>query len=396
MKSVRDDFPMLKKGIYLDSAATTHKPLSVSQREKQFYEEEYATVHRAIYELSLRATEKYSHVRDQVAHFINASGSDEVIFTKGTTESLNLVAATYGRKFLKAGDEIILSLLEHHSNIVPWQLLAEEKGALLKFIRITPEGEIDLFHYHSLLSPRTKIVSIAHMSNVTGTIHPVKLMAEEAHQRGAVFVVDGAQAASHLPLDVQALGCDFYAFSGHKMYGPTGVGVLYGKREHLSAMPPYQGGGDMIEKVTVEGTTYQKAPHKFEAGTPLIAQVLGLGKAIEYIEAIGKEEMMAWEGELLQYATEQMKQVEGLKIIGTSAKKGPILSFVIKGIHPLDIGTILSFKGISIRTGHLCAQPFLASIQEEALCRLSFGIYNSQEDFDLFYKELMNAINIIA
>lgn len=394
--NLRDDFPMLKKGVYLDSAATTHKPFSVSEREKQFYEEEYATINRAIYELSLRATEKYSHVRDQAARFINAVGPDEVIFTKGTTESLNLVAATYGRKFLQTGDEIILSLLEHHSNIVPWQLIAEEKGAVVKFIKITPEGEIDLSHYRSLLSPRTKIVSIAHMSNVTGTIHPVQLMAEEAHQQGAVFVVDGAQAASHLPVDVQELGCDFYAFSGHKMYGPTGVGVLYGKREHLNAMPPYQGGGDMIEKVTVEGTTYQKAPHKFEAGTPMIAQVLGLGKAIDYIEGIGKEQIMAWEEELLHYATEQMAKVEGLTIIGTSAKKGPILSFVMKGVHPLDIGTMLSFKGIAIRTGHLCAQPFLASLGEESVCRLSFGLYNTKADFDLFYKKLIFVKNILV
>ncbi|MBP9841883.1 MAG: cysteine desulfurase [Simkaniaceae bacterium] len=373
--------------IYLDSAATTQKPFTVSQAEKQFYEEEYATVHRGVYELSVKATERYQGVREKVARFINAPNVNEVIFTKGTTESLNLVAATYGRQVLQRGDEILLSELEHHSNLVPWQMIAKERGAILRIIKVTPAGDIDLDHYESLLSDRTKIISIAHMSNVTGTIHPIKYMAEKAHHYGAIFVVDGAQAASHLPIDVQDLGCDFYAFSGHKMYGPTGVGVLYGNMEHLVAMPPYQGGGDMVDRVSFEEATYQDPPHKFEAGTPLIAQVIGLGEAVDYIEAVGKGSIGKWENRLLNLATHKLEGMEGVTLVGTSRHKGPILSFSLKGIHPLDIGTLLSFKGIALRTGHLCAQPFLRSRGYESLTRISFALYNTPNEVELFLEK---------
>jgi cysteine desulfurase/selenocysteine lyase len=391
-RKVRADFPMLQKVIYLDSAATTQKPLIVAQAEKQFYEEEYATVHRALYDLSVRSSERFDGVRLKVARFMKASSSNEVIFTRGTTESLNLVAATYGRQHLQKGDEIILSLLEHHSNIVPWQLIAAEKGAKIRVIQVNEKGELDLSHYRSLLNERTKVVSIAHMSNVTGTIHPIQQMAKEAHEHGAIFVVDGAQAVSHLEIDVEALGCDFYAFSAHKMYGPTGVGVLYGKMKHLEKMPPYQGGGNMIEQVTFEKTTYQKPPHKFEAGTPMIAQVMGLGVAIDYLEGLDKGAIQKWEEKLLQYAIERM---EGVTIVGTSQEKGPLISFIVEGVHPLDLGTLLSVKGIAMRTGHLCAQPFLHSRGYESLSRISFGLYTTLEEIDLFCKAFRETLLLL-
>lgn len=385
---IRADFPMLKKTmhghplIYLDSAATSQKPKAVIDAIRHFYEEEYGTVHRAIYELSAHSTEMYSHVRTKVKKFINAREDEEIVFTRGTTESINLVAYTYGRAFLKEGDEVIISEMEHHSNIVPWQILAEEKKLKLKHIPMTETGELRIDVFKELLSDRTKFVAVAHVANATGTVNPIKEIIDLAHGAGAKVLIDGAQAAAHLSLDMQALDADFYAFSGHKMYGPTGVGILYGKLSLLEAMPPFLAGGDMVEKVTMEKTSYQLPPVKFEAGTPAIAQVIGLGAAIDYIEGIGREAIHDWQLCLLRYATEKLLEIEGLRIIGTAEEKSSIISFTLQGLHPLDLGTILGLKGIAIRTGNLCAQPALSRFGVTAVARISFGLYNTFEEID--------------
>ncbi|NGX51386.1 MAG: Cysteine desulfurase [Chlamydiae bacterium] len=385
---VREDFPILKRTmngkplIYLDSASSAQKPQVVIEAMKRFYEEEYATVHRALYGLASRSTELYSAVRSKVQRFINATNEEEIIFTRGTTESINLVAHSFGKAFIKEGDEIILSEMEHHSNIVPWQLLCEAAGAQLKFIPINDRGELILERFDELLSVRTKLVSIAHIANSTGTVNPIKTIIQKAHNWGAKVMVDGAQAASHYAIDVQELDADFYAFSGHKMYGPTGVGVLYGKRELLDAMPPFMGGGDMIEEVYLDHSTFQRAPLKFEAGTPSIAEVVALGAAIDYIESIGREAIDSWQDELLIDATDKLLQIKGVRIIGRAAKKSSIISFTMDGLHPFDLGTLLGLKGIAIRTGHLCAQPLLRRFGMSALCRLSFGVYNTHEEID--------------
>ncbi len=388
VRRVREDFPMLKKKmngrqlIYLDTAATSQKPQSVIDAIHTFYSAEYGTVHRAIYELAAHSTEMYSIVRTKVQHFVGAREEEEIIFTRGTTESINLVAHSYGRAFLKKGDEIIISEMEHHSNIIPWQILAKEKGLKLKYIPMTLEGELRLDVFKELLTERTKLVSVAHIANATGTINPIEEIISLSHEVGARVLIDGAQAASHFRLNVESLDVDFYAFSGHKIYGPTGIGVLYGKRELLKDMPPFIGGGDMIETVTMEESTFQDPPLRFEAGTPSIGGVIGLGAAIDYIESLGRENIEKWLGQLLSHATEKLLKISGLKVIGTSKKKGPIISFVLDALHPLDLGTLLGLKGIAIRTGHLCAQPALLRFGLKSIARISLGVYNTLSDID--------------
>jgi cysteine desulfurase/selenocysteine lyase len=379
--------------VYFDSAATSLKPQTVIDSISQFYGENYGTVHRAVYTLSLESTALYADVRKQVQQFLKAAHEEEIIFTKGTTEAINLVAASFGKAFLKPGDEVIISEMEHHANIVPWQLICEEKGVLLKVIPVTEKGDLDLEAYRNLLSIRTKIVGIVHVSNALGTINPIKEIIRMAHKWGAKVLVDGAQSAAHMPINVQDLDADFFVFSGHKVFGPTGVGVLYGKKSLLEQMPPYQGGGDMIAHVSFEKTTYQALPLKFEAGTPMISSVIGLGRALSYIESIGKENIMRYEEELLVYATQKLKQIPDLKIIGESEQKGPIISFVIPGIHHLDIGVLLDLQGIAIRTGHHCAQPLMQRFKVPGTVRLSFAPYNTFEEIDYFTDKLMKIKN---
>lgn len=378
--------------IYLDSAATAHKPRSVIDTMQRFYSEQYATVHRSVYDFAGQATVRYNDIRQRVKEFINAACVEEIIFTRGTTEAINLVAQSYGKMVLKPGDEVLISVMEHHSNIVPWQRICQEKGAHLRAIPINARGELDLDALETLLTERTKIVSIAHIANATGTLNPVEQITARAHQRGAKVFIDGAQSVPHLTVDVQKIGADFYAFSGHKIYGPTGIGILYGKKALLEEMPPYQSGGDMINEVTIEETTYQQPPLKFEAGTPSIAEVMGLGAAIEFLNSVGREKIAAWEHGLLVHATQRMEEIEKLRIIGTAAQKGAIISFAIEGIHPLDIGTLLDIRGIAVRTGHLCAQPTLRHFGVSSLVRVSFGMYNTIEEIDLFLKALKESI----
>lgn len=398
VEQCRKDFPMLKKQmhgrplIYFDSAATAQKPQQVIDTMNDFLTSHYGTVHRAVYELAAHATEKYSRVRESVAQFINAAKAEEVIYTRGTTESINMVAYSFGKAFVQPGDEIIISEMEHHSNIVPWQILCEDRQAILKVIPINDRGELDIDTFSKLLTERTRLVAVGHISNALGTINPIKKMIDMAHKAKAKVLIDGAQAAPHLPIDVQALDCDFYVFSGHKVYGPTGIGILYGKEELLNAMPPYQGGGDMIEEVTFEKTTYNVLPMKFEAGTPMITEVLGLGAAIDYLQSKGLANIARHEHELLTYATAKMEEIDNLRIIGTAKEKGGIISFVVKGIHPLDIGTLLDLKGIAIRTGHHCAQPALRHFGLPGTARASFGLYNTKEEVDLFVDALINVI----
>lgn len=398
---VRQEFPMLsssmhgKPFIYLDTGATAQKPRAVIETISSFYKEKYATVHRSLYDFASQATAHFDAVRRQLKEFLNAHFACEIIFTRGATDAINLVASSFGKAFVHSGDEIIISVMEHHSNIVPWQLMAQERGAHLKYIPINAKGELCLDTFRSLLNSRTKIVSVAHMSNVTGTINPIAEMIALAHTYGAKVLIDGAQAIAHMPVDVQALGADFYVFSGHKAYGPTGVGVLYGKRALLEKMPPYQGGGDMIDEVSLEGSTFQPLPLKFEAGTPMIAEVIGLGEAIAFIESIGRERIAIWEAELLEYATKRLLEIPGLKIIGTSENKGALISFTVDGVHPLDIGTLLDIRGIAVRTGQLCAQPTLRSFNLSSLTRISFGIYNTFEEIDLCIAALKETILLL-
>lgn len=397
---IRQDFPILKQLvhgyplIYLDNAATTQKPLSVIQRISDFYMNEYGTVRRGVYDLSAKATQEYDQVRQQVAQFLNAPSPEEIIFTKGTTESINLVASSFGRMVVQSGDEVVISAIEHHSNIVPWQQLCLEKGATLKVIPVNDHGELILEDYEKLLSPKTKIVAINHISNSLGTINPIQQMIELAHRHQIPVLIDGAQSAAHLPIDVQALDCDFFAFSGHKVYGPTGIGVLYGKRQYLEAMTPYQYGGDMIESVSFEKTTFAKIPHKFEAGTPSIAEVMGLGAALNYLQSIGFEAIQAYEHELLTYATAQLAHVEGLRIIGTAQEKASLISFVFDDIHPHDIGTLLDQRGIAVRAGHHCTQPVMDRFQVPATTRASFAFYNTQEEIDRLIEGLHFVIKV--
>jgi cysteine desulfurase/selenocysteine lyase len=387
----RDDFPALESGlIYLDSAATSLKPRPVIDEMMQFYLHDYATVHRAIYKRSVDATEKYNGVRRDVGQFLNAASENEIVVTKGTTESLNLLAHSLGES-LRPGDEILISEMEHHSNIVPWQIVAQKRQAILKVIPITDSGEIDLDAYKKLLSNRTKIVSIVHLSNVLGTINPVTEMGRLAHDMGALFIVDGAQSTPHMPIDVQALGCDFFVFSSHKMFGPTGVGVLYGKAEHLDRMPPFLGGGDMVDQVAFHRTTFQKAPLKFEAGTPPIAEVIGLGSAIRYIEHHGRDAISKYTQALSNEAWQLLSQLTNFQPL--AIQKGPIISFNLGGQHPLDMGTFLDLKGIAVRTGHLCAQPLLRRYGVTSAIRLSLAPYNTADEIRCFV-EALEAISL--
>lgn len=382
----REDFPMLNRTVhgkplvYLDSAATTLKPQSVITAVSRFYSENYGTVHRAVYELASESTAQYSAVRAQVQQFLNARSSDEIIFTKGTTEAINLAAFSLGEMLVQPGDEIIISAMEHHSNIVPWQLFCERKGAHLKIIPLLPSGELDLEAFDKLLSSRTKIVSVAHISNVLGQINPIETIVESAHQRGAKVFIDGAQSAPHLSIDVQALGCDFFAFSGHKIYGPTGVGILYGRRELLEQMPPYQGGGDMIQTVAFEKTIFQEPPLRFEAGTPMIAEVIGLGAALDYVNTYGLKVISAYEKTLVQKAFEMLQRIDGIQILGGHENRGALITFNIKGVHPLDAATLLDLQGIAVRSGHLCAQPLLKHFGCASALRLSLAPYNTLDE----------------
>jgi cysteine desulfurase/selenocysteine lyase len=394
VEKVRQDFPILhqlvhgKPLVYLDNAATTQKPQTVLDTLARYYAHDNANIHRGVHELSQRATREYEEARGKIQRFLNAADSREIIFTRNATEGINLVAQTYGRKNIRAGDEIIISAMEHHANIVPWQMLCEEKGAILRVIPINDDGELLLDEYAKLLGPRTRFVSITQMSNALGTVNPVRQIIEMAHRRNVPVLIDGAQAAYHIKVDVQALDCDFYVFSGHKLYGPTGIGVLYGKTELLDAMPPYQGGGDMIRSVTFEKTLYNDLPYKFEAGTPHIAGGIGLGAAIDYMESLGMQNLAAHEQALLAYGTQALLEVPGLRLIGTAREKASILSFVLGDIHPHDVGTILDREGIAVRTGHHCAQPVMQRFCIPATARASLACYNTREELDALVRAL--------
>lgn len=394
IQKIRKDFPVLsrlvhgKPLVYLDNAATTQKPKSVMDRLFKFYAEEYATVHRGVYAMSQDSTWECDKVREKTRQFLNAQNVSEIVFVRGTTEAINLVAAGYGRKFLKAGDEIIISALEHHANIVPWQQVCQEKGTILKVIPMNDRGELLMDEYKKLLSPRTKIVAVTHVSNALGTITPVKEITALAHQVGAVVLLDGAQAVAHQKVDVRDIDCDFYCFSGHKIYGPTGVGILYGKLKHLEAMDPYQTGGEMIKVVTFEKTTFAPPPLKFEAGTPSFAEIIGLGPALDYVQQLGFDKIEAYEHELLVDATEKLSAVKGLRIIGTAQPKAAVVSFLLDDIHPHDIGTILDQEGIAIRTGNHCAQPVMQRFGVPATARATFSFYNTKDEIDVLVKSL--------
>jgi cysteine desulfurase / selenocysteine lyase len=388
VKAVRDDFPILatrlygKPLVYLDNAATTQKPQAVIDRLTRYYAHENANVHRGVHSLSERATEAYERARQTVCRFLNAADPQGIVFVRGTTEAINLVAQTYGRVHVGTGDEIVLTVMEHHSNIVPWQMLCEQKGARLRVVPMTDSGELRLDEYEALLSDRTRIVAVGHVSNALGTINPIRRIVEIAHARGVPVLVDGAQAVSHLAVDVQALDCDFYAFSGHKLFGPTGIGVLYGKPQLLDGMPPYQGGGDMIRSVRFEKTLYNTLPYKFEAGTPNIAGAIGLSAAIEYLQLLGFERIAEHERDLLAHGTRALMNIPGLKFTGTASEKAGILSFVLEGVHPHDVGTILDREGIAIRTGHHCCQPLMDRLGVPATARASLSLYNTREEID--------------
>ena len=388
VQRIREDFPALhqkiygKPLIYLDNAATAQKPRAVIDALEHYYSTDNSNVHRGVHALSIRATEAFENTREKVRQFINAADTKEIIFLRGTTEGINLVAQSYGRARLKAGEEIVVSEMEHHSNIVPWQLLCEETGAKLRVVPFSDAGELLLEEYEKLLGPRTRMVALAHISNSLGTINPVKRMIKMAHAKNIPVLLDGAQAAPHVRVDVQELDCDFFVFSSHKMYGPMGVGVVYGRQELLEAMPPYQGGGDMISSVTFEKTLFKPLPYKFEAGTPNVAGVVGLGAAIDYLQAIGYPAIVAHDGDLLTYATDRLSEIEGLRIIGTAAEKIGMVSFVLDGVHPHDVGTILDREGIAIRTGHHCTQPIMQHYDVPATSRASFGIYNTRQEVD--------------
>lgn len=386
---VRKDFPILsmtvhgKPLVYLDNAATTQKPEAVLQVQETYYRSQNANIHRGVHYLSEVATFEYEKARGKVKNFINAADSKEIIFTSGTTAGINLVASSFGRTFLSAGDEVIISAMEHHSNIVPWQLICEERGAVLRVIPMNDDGELLLDEYEKLLSPRTKIVSVVAISNSLGTVNPVKRIIDAAHREGAKVLIDGAQAVAHQSVDVQALDCDFFGFSGHKLFGPTGIGILYGKAELLERMKPYQGGGDMIRSVTFEKTTFNDLPYKFEAGTPNIVGGIGLGAAIDYVNIIGLNAIAAYEHELLAYGTSVLQNINGLRIIGTAKEKAGVISFVLENAHPHDIGTILDREGIAVRTGHHCTQPVMQRFGIPATARASISLYNTKEEFDV-------------
>lgn len=399
--AIRSQFPILhqkvkgKPLIYFDNAATSQKPLAVINAIKDYYEQYNSNIHRGAHHLAQLATEKYEDARKTIANHINAS-EREINFVRGTTEAVNLVATSYGRKFIKAGDEIIVTEMEHHSNIVPWQMLCEEKNAILRVIPITDSGEIIFEEYLKLLSEKTKIVSVAHTSNALGTIHPVKEMIAAAHKVGAVVFIDGAQALPHTKVDVKDLDCDFLGFSGHKVFAATGIGVLYGKEKLLEAMNPYMGGGEMIKSVSFRGTTYNDLPYKFEAGTPHIEGGISLGAAINYINEVGLDNVSAHEHELLKYGTEKLSAIDGLRIVGTAKNKSSVISFLVKDIHAYDLGVLLNEQGIAIRTGHHCCQPLMDRFKIEGTCRASFAFYNTKEEIDVFVKALLRSNKILT
>ncbi|MES2563857.1 MAG: cysteine desulfurase [Pseudomonadota bacterium] len=399
---LRADFPILKLVVngkplvFLDNAASSQMPQPVIDRLVRYQTSEHANIHRAVHYLSETATAEYEVARRKVQAFINAHENREIIFTSGTTEAINLVAHGYGRKFLERGDEIILTTLEHHSNIVPWQMLAEEKGAVIRVVPINDRGEVDLDEYQRLFSARTKFVGVSHVSNALGTINPVKAMIATAHAHGVPVLADGAQAAPHLRVDVQDLDCDFYAFSGHKLCGPTGIGVLYGRASLLEKMQPFKGGGDMILSVSFEKTTYNTIPHKFEAGTPPIAAAIGLGAAIDYLSRSGMDHIARHETDLLNYATEQANRTAGVRIIGTAECKAAVLSFVVEGVHPHDVGTLLNDEGVAIRTGHHCAQPVMQRFKVPATCRASFAFYNTMVEVDTLIESIRKVQKVFA
>ncbi len=402
VEKIRADFPILaelirnKPLVYLDNAASCQKPQAVIDSIVHLYSHDYANVHRGVHTLSVRSTDKFEGARTKVKDFINAASDKEIIFVRGATEAINLVAQTYGKANIKAGDEILITAMEHHSNIVPWQMLCQQTGAILKVAPINLQGELIYDEFEKLISDKTKLVSVVHMSNALGTINPVEKIIAAAHAKNIPVMLDGAQAIPHMSVDVQDLDCDFYVFSGHKLYAPSGIGVLYGKQALLEAMPPYQGGGDMIRKVTFEETEYNTLPYKFEAGTPSIADVVGLGAAIDYLNAIGMDKIAAYEAELLDYATEKAGQIKGLRIIGEAEHKGAILSFVLDKIHPHDIGTMLDSLGIAIRAGHHCAMPVMDFYQVPATARASFAMYNTKEEIDVLMKGIESLIEVFG
>lgn len=402
VNAIRRDFPILQRYVhgkplvYLDNAATTQKPQAVIDRLVRYYSEENANIHRGVHALSVQATDGYDAARERVRQFLNAADAREIVFVRGATEAINLVAQTFGRTHVSPGDEIVISEMEHHSNIVPWQMLCETTGARLRVIPITDAGELRLDEYERLLGPHTRLVSVTHVSNALGTINPVAEVIRLAHDRSIPVLIDGAQAVAHMPVDVQALGCDFYAFSGHKVFGPTGIGVLYGRAPLLEGMPPYQGGGDMIRSVTFETTLYNDVPYKFEAGTPNIAGVAGLAAAIHYLTAVGLDRVAAHEHDLLGYAAEALSEIPGLRLTGTASEKAAILSFVMNDIHPHDIGTILDRAGVAIRAGHHCCQPLMARLGVSATARASFALYNTREEIDVLIASLRAAREVFA
>ena len=399
---VREDFPILsmqvhgKPLVYLDNAASAQKPRAVLDRLTQAYTSEYANVHRGLHYLANEATEAYEGAREKVAAFLNARRKEEIIFTRNATEAINLVAYTFGHERIKPGDEIVLSIMEHHSNIVPWHFLRERQGAVIKWAPVDDDGNFLIEDFERLLSPRTKLVALTHMSNMLGTVVPVKEVVKRAHARGIPVLLDGAQSAVHLEVDVQDIGCDFYAITGHKLYGPSGIGVLYGKYEHLAQMPPFNGGGEMIREVYEDRIIYGEPPHKFEAGTPPIVQAIGFGAALDYINSIGKARIAAHENRLLGYAQERLHGINSLRIFGTAKDKGPILSFEMKGAHPHDVATIIDRSGVAVRAGTHCVMPLLARFGVTATCRASFGLYNTREEVDALAQALIKAQDFFA
>jgi len=399
---LREDFPALgmqiygKPLVYLDNAASAQKPKAVLDRLQHAYTAEYANVHRGLHYLANVATEAYENAREKVRAFINAARTEEIVFTRNATEAINLVAYTFGRERLRAGDEIVLSIMEHHSNIVPWHFLRERQGAVIKWAPVDDEGNFLLDEFERLLTARTRMVAITHMSNMLGTVVPVKEVVQRAHARGIPVLLDGAQAGVHLDVDVQDIGCDFYVLTGHKLYGPTGIGVLYGKHEHLAAMPPFNGGGEMIREVFEDRIIYGEPPHKFEAGTPPIVQAIGLGAAIDYVNSIGKSRIRAHEASLLKYATERLREINALRIFGAARDKGPIISFEVQGAHPHDVATIIDRAGVAVRAGTHCVMPLLARFGVSATCRASLALYNTREEVDCLAQALIKAREFFA
>lgn len=402
INKIRADFPILseqirgKQLVYLDNGASTQKPQAVIDAESYYYEHQYANIHRGVHYLSQIGTDLYENVRKQIQQFINAKHEHEIIYTKGTTNAINLVAYSFGRKFISEGDEIVITEMEHHSNIVPWQMLCEEKKCILKTIPLQADGSINIEDAKKIITAKTKLVSVVYVSNALGTINPIEELIAIAHKNGAKILIDAAQAIQHLTIDVQALDCDFFVFSGHKIYGPTGTGILYGKEEILNQMPPYEGGGDMIKSVSFKGTVFNDLPFKFEAGTPNIAGCIALGTAIKYVQDLGIDNIRNYETDLLNYATEKLSAIESLKIYGTSKHKSSVISFLLEGIHPYDVGVILDNQGIAIRTGHHCAQPIMDCYNIPGTCRASFSFYNTKEEVDLLVNGILKAKKMLS